>query len=283
MTSMSAVNGAIKSGTEREWKVGLINNTQKYLTAETFGFKINVTGTALKKKQIFSLVEDSEELICIRSNLGRYLSGDKYGNVTCEAEEIGQSERFAIEYAKDNSGRWAFRNVLHGLYLGCVNEIPKFASSVSENELWTIQLSIHPMVHMRNVHRKRYVHLGENELQITQVIPWGIKPFLLLEYVDGKYAIKTYDNRYLKMNGELSHTLSEDGRYNLEIRTGENGGLVFQDKSGCYLTGVGSTAIMKGRMKQVGKDELFTLDETHPSVRLLSYFNKKVSIKQGIF
>lgn len=282
MTAVNGVNGVNKAA-ETGWKVGLINYAQKYLTAESFGCKINVSGTALKKKQTFTLVQDPvEEVVYIKSHLGRYLSADKYGNVTCEAEEPDQTEKFSVEYDKNSSGRWAFRNVVHGNFLGGTDDNLKcFSKSVTDYDLWIVQLSIHPQVHLRNVNRKRYAHVCDDQLQVTQTIPWGEKSLLFLDFVEGRYALKTFDNRYLQTNGELSEQLSNNAKFTLEIRSGQNGGLAFRDCNGCYLTGVGATATMKGRNKAVGKDELFTLEDTHPQVVLFAYNGKKVSIKQG--
>ncbi|XP_005108068.2 fascin [Aplysia californica] len=275
------------SKSELQWKVGLINSSKKYLTAESFGFKINVSGTTLKKKQTFILEQDShEDFLYIRSHTGRYLSSDKYGNVTCEteAEERTASEKFSVEYDKNGSGRWAFRNLEHGNYLGGSEDNFKcFSKSVTEADLWIVQLSIHPQVNLRNVNRKRYAHLKDEQLQVTEVIPWGQEALIILHFEEGKYALKTYDNRFLNRDGTLSADLTDEGRYTLEIRSGANSGLAFKDVTGTYLTAVGATATMKGRNKTVSKDELFTLEDSCPQVILTSLANnKKVSTRQGV-
>ncbi|ESO84220.1 hypothetical protein LOTGIDRAFT_108036 [Lottia gigantea] len=283
---MNGVNGHKNGGVNyHQWKVGLLNSSMKYLTAETFGFKINASGTALKKKQTWTLEQDlTEEVVYIKSHLNRYMSADKYGNVTCEAEEKDEdpSQKFAIEYAKDGSGKWAIRNVMHGNYLsGDDDNVKCFSKNISDKELWVGQLSIHPQVNLHNVNRKRYARLCDDELQVTAVIPWGQESLIILHFEDGKYALKTCDNRFLHRDGHLVDTLEDDAKFTLEIRSGANSGLAFRDSAGTYLTAVGATAVMKGRNKSVGKDELFTLEDTKPQVVIQAYSGKKVSIKQG--
>lgn len=281
MSETNGINGHKPAGLQ--WKAGLVTSSNKYLTAEKFGFKINASGTALKNKQIWMLEQDlNEEVVYIRSFLGRYLSSDKYGNVTCDADEPGPSEKFAIEYTK-GAGKWLFRQIEHGNYLGNSGENVKcFAKSPGESEHWTVQLSIHPQVHLRNVNRKRYAHLKDDEIQCTEVIPWGQNALIILEFVEGKYALKTYDNRYLHKDGGLVEALDDSSKFTLEIKSGQISGLAFKDNDGRYLTAVGSTASMKGRNKAVTKDELFTIEDSHPQVVVIAYNGKLASIRQGI-
>jgi len=77
------------SWTKGIWLVGVINAQHKYLTAETFGFKINANGASLKKKQTWYLepAGDGSEAICLKSHLNRYLAVDQFGNITCDSVE----------------------------------------------------------------------------------------------------------------------------------------------------------------------------------------------------
>lgn len=92
-------NGAEGSCWEKGiWLVGLINSQFKYLTAETFGHKINANGVSLKKKQTWTLepAGDGSDSICLKSHLERYLAVDQFGNVTCDATEKDYESYFEI-------------------------------------------------------------------------------------------------------------------------------------------------------------------------------------------
>ena len=289
MSEVNGINGHKPTAGGLQWKVGIVNSeTNKYLTAEKFGFKINVTGTALKSKQIFTLEQDlNDPAVYIRSWLGRYLTSDKYGEVKCEAEEPEEDGKFTIEYKA--TGQWTFKHFKFSNYLQLDSKnkdnVKCFAQDTSKADSgWTVQLSIHPQLHLRNINRKKFAHSANDEIQFTELTPWGQSALIFLEFVEGKYALRASDGRYLHKNGglmDVSNDLSDDAKFSLEIKSGANAGLAFKDDDGRYLTAVGATASMKGRNKTITKDELFTIEDSHPQVVIIAHNEKKASIKYG--
>jgi len=135
-----------------QWKLGLLHSHGRYLTAETFGFKINATGTALRKKQLWTLEYDSsasthDDTVYIRSHLGRYLSGDRRGNAACSSEELTDAEKFSVECHPDGSGRWAIRNRSTGFYFGGNDErLVCHEKQPGPDDWWTPHFAFPPQV-----------------------------------------------------------------------------------------------------------------------------------------
>ena len=291
-----AMNG-VKGPESQQWRVGLINSHGKYLTAETFGFKINASGATMRKKQvwIFEHEPKGDDIIYIKSHLGRYLSSDKRGNVSCNSESTGQEQKFCIVYEDTrkggtDSGKWAIRSAQYGTYFGgsedkliCNEKAPR------ASEWWTVHLAVHPQVNLKNVNRKKYARFepGDDEkdtadtIQVKDLIPWGEEAIITLEFAEGKYALKSCNNMYLDREGYLVEDRDENCVYTLQIRSGQYSGMALKDCEGRFLTGVGMNATMQGRNTTVGKDELFTIEDSHPQVFFVAHNSKKVSIKQG--
>lgn len=280
------MNGIHSEGLQ--WRVGLVNHQNKYLTAETFGFKVNASGLTMRKKQLWIIEQDpsEEETVYIKSHLGRYISTDKKGNVTCSNEDRGQEEKFTITYAKD--GRWAFQNKVNKYYFGATEDsVLCYEKSPTKSEYWTIRLAVHPHVNIKNVNRKKYAHLSKenDKLQVDELTPWGEDALITLEFVNGKYAVKTCDERYLCKDGSLvEESRPADNpaiQFTLEIRSGQYSGMALKDCDGKYLTAIGRDAVMQSKNKTVSKDELFTLEDSHPQVFITAHNGKMVSTKQG--
>ncbi|XP_060080107.1 protein singed-like [Ylistrum balloti] len=285
--STNGVNGHSKdSVSELSWKVGLLNCNTKYLTAESFG-KLNITGSSLKKKQVWTIEHDRDNdgVIYLKSPQTEesYLSRDRFRNVTLA--EKGEESRFSVEYGDgEYSGLWAFRNVKSQAFLGTKGDelVCTKEGKPTKMEYWTVQLSIHPQVNIRHVNRNRYAHLCNDELQCTEVTPWGPEALIILEFHKGKYALRTSDDRYVNSDGSLSSECSEGTLFMLEIRSGKEVGLAFKDFQQRYITAIGTTATMKGRNTTVGRDELFAIEDSHPQVVFVSEAGKMASVKQGV-
>ena len=147
-------------------------------------------------------------------------------------------------------------------------------------------------VNLRSVHRQKYacLHLASEDadqqdvdgVRICSVIPWGWKALFALEFVDGRYAIRTNDDRYLRRDGSMvAGPPPPDATFAVELKAG-GAGLAFRDGGGRYLTAVGRDAVVQARNTSAGKDELFVVEEGHPQVVIFAHNGKMVSIKQGL-
>ncbi|KAF3700130.1 Fascin 55 kDa actin-bundling protein Singed-like protein p55 [Channa argus] len=261
---------------------GLINYENRYLTAEAFGFKVNASGTSMKKKQIWTLEQDEQDgqVVFLRSHLGRYLASDKDGKITCGAERPDPDCHFLIVAQSD--GRWALQSETYMRYFGgSADYLSCFSQVIGEQELWAVHLALHPQASLLSVARKRYAHLSasDGEISVDSNIPWGVDSLVTLVYLDGKYSLKTCDNRFLSNDGKLVKENTNTTCFTLELKSGK---LTFKDSDGKYLTPVGPTGTLRsGRCSKPGKDELFDLEESHPQVVFQAANKRFVSVKQG--
>ncbi|KAG1669285.1 Protein singed [Nymphon striatum] len=189
------------SGSKTQWSIGLLNNQHKYLTAETFGCKINANGSSLKKKQLWTLeVSSDDNTVCLRSHLNKYLAVDQFGN-----------------------------NEVRKYYLGaCTDKLICAAKTPGKAELWTPHLHARPQVNIRSVGRKRLI----------QTFLGATIPCSLWNFRDQKYAIhNSCTNSYLQADGRLSTTF--DAVHTLFTLEFHSGYLALKDNVGQYLSPTG--------------------------------------------
>ena len=266
-----------------KWNLGLLHGaTKKYLTLETFGFKLNVDGTSLKKKQMWTLEQDEGTQICyFRSHLNRYLSADNKGNVKCEEEERSEETKFTVE--TQASGKWALKS-FYGAYFGGTSDQLKCVAKISETELWSIQLAMHPQVNVMSCRRTRYAHLNTKTetVEATEIIPWGADAMLTLEFDanEGKYAFVTSNKMYLNSDGSLHEDPKKKSLFTIEFHEGE---VAFRTDKGNYLAAVGTGKIQAGKNTTVGKDELFIIQDSPPQVSFIGQRDRRLSIHQGTY
>jgi len=280
--------GAVKEGPSPVpqtgcWTLGLINSEFKYLSAESFGFHVSCCGKTMTKKQMWLLEpNDDGASVFLKSHLDKYLAVDQFGYVTCENDAKDDTAKFEISVSDDSSGRWAFRSVNRGDYLGGTQDkLVCSAKTPGSAELWHVHLVIRPQMNIRSKGRRRFAALEEDEVQVEQNVAWGEKTLFTLEWREEayKYAVKA-DNKYLGRDGKVVDRVTEDCLFAVEYYGGY---LALKDQQGMYMSPIGAKAVMKSRSKVVTTDELFSLEKPIPQVSIQAVGSGKyVSVKQGL-
>jgi len=266
------------SGETLSWSFGLRNAAGNYLTAETFGNRINCNASIMKKKQIFFLEQDaSTGKVYIRTPQGKYLSTTAAGAFSGDGEGKGPNEAFEIEAQPD--GRWALKGA-HGYYAGGAGEkVDAFTKVIGQDRLWVVQLAMHPQCCIRNVNRKKYVHLEADTLNTSELIPWGEDAMLTLVFHnEGKYGLQASNGKYLSSTGALKDNADADTRFVIEFFSSQ---IAFKSHNGLYLTALGAKGTLKATKERIGLDELFVLEDSHPQLKLLANNKRRVSVRAG--
>jgi fascin 1 len=230
------------------------------------------------KKQIFTLEQDpGKPTVSIKTHLGKYLSANVKGELTASSDTKGPNEQFVVLAQPD--GRWVFKGP-HNYYLsGSEQNVHCFAREFGETEKWTIHLAIHPQVAMRNDNRSRYVHLAASGTELTtdELVPWGDDAMVVVEFHNGRYAIRASNRLYLSFDGKLVNHVGETELYILEFFESK---VAFKTPQGKYLQPYGAPGKLCVRREEVGKDELFSLEDSHPQVTLIGDNGKFASNAQ---
>ena len=268
------------SGEKMNLMFGLVNCEGKYLTAESFGFKINANGTALRKKQTWTFEQEAgQEGGYLKSPQGRYLAADKNGNVRCDIEEKEADAKFDVEVQKD--GRWGIKSKYGHYMVGSGDSVSCSARKPDDKSVWAVHLALHPQVNLKSVSRKRHLHLIGDEIFANEDIPWGKDAVITLEFLGTKYALRAADGRYLNKSGKLVDKVSSDCELVLEFYDNL---VAFRDEDGHYLCPYGPKGkIQAGKKATLSstKDELYEMGDSHAQCILIANNGRKVSIKQG--
>lgn len=270
---------AVVTGRTLDWTFGLRGADGRYLTQEMFGFAINANGPRLKKKQIFTLEQAGDGNVYIKTHLGRYLYGLADGKFLGDAEE--RTPDCALQIDPQPDGTWAIKTS-HGYYLNGTGEnLSAFVKDLPANGTgnWVVHLAMHPQINLMNVMRKRYVHLEDGELHCNEDIPWGQDALLTFVFFDdGRYGFIACNGMYLNTTGRLQSVPDDDCKFQLGFHDHQ---LSFRDQHGRYLSAMGGKGILKGNKQKIGKDQLFTLQDSEPQFVFKNDKGKYVSVRQS--
>ncbi|CAH8619393.1 Fascin [Schistosoma haematobium] len=289
-------------------KIGILHiPSGRFLTAEVFNNEINISGTALRRRQVWSLITDRKnaDTLFLQNSLGRFLSVNKDGKISTSLKSDCE-ERFRLEFAPDGTGEWAFKSDAYGFYLtGTDTQVSCFSKSPV---WWSFRLATHPQVHIRHQFRSRYLRLLNDglELRADQPYPWGPESVIWIEQPTmvasqgfgrgpniplvgkaavsrlGRVAFRMPNGKYLKSNGEMCGEMDDSTLFSFEYRPGNPGTFAFRDQTGHYLTTIGPGTTKVKTNTNIGKEELFLIEHAALQVGIVAHNGKFASVKQGI-
>ncbi|KAL7056114.1 hypothetical protein AAHC03_021089 [Spirometra sp. Aus1] len=279
----------------------------RLLTSETFQGSLNVSGTSLKRRQIWTIYTDEANptAFFLQNHMGRYLSASRDGKVSVLSEEPGDEERFLILFDANGSGEVAIQSEKHQLYLQWTDNGMRCFSK--EPVWWGIRLAIHPQVHLLNVHRNNYVRSAkqDSELRAVQKAPQSKKFLLWLEQLPlpnmssragqeaslpkgeigrlSRVAIRSQSGRYLCADGTLTDSINKCTLFSVSFKPGKTPTFLFQDDHGDYLT-IGSGGILKVKAgsRAARREDFFALKTPSIQVRLWAFNKKFACVKHGL-
>ena len=227
--------------------------------------------------------EESREVYLRRVGSRYILSSETLSKKTCP-DLLSTEAEFNLLY--DTEGRVALKSQQFNRFLGVDldafpnGELQCKATEPGDAEWWTIKLFDHPQIHLRSTESKQYAYYNQeaNQIHCNQIVPWGQKCQLTLEFLDGKYVVKTIDNKYLHRNGDLVKDPSPDTLFALHMKFWT--GIALMDCKGKFLNTVGYNCVLQ--TKDTGRKH-FEVEASMPQVSLKSSDNGKyLSIKSGI-
>ena len=260
---------------------GLMNSEGFYLTSEKFGNQVSVTGISLRYKQIWHF-ESNESLHMkgyLKSPFQNYLESDKNGVITCDKDTKSENHLFEVEFTDE--GKWMFKDC-YGKYLTGTNKNIRcqLKDKAGINATWAIHITNHPQCNIKNVARKRYVHLSDDEFRADEDFPWGKDYVITVEYHQGKYVFRDLNGRYLNgVTGFLDDKCSDDTLFSIFLNGIWYG---FKCSNKKYLTVQGSKGRLIASKETFGKDEQFLFEESKPQCFFTANNGRKLTVKQGL-
>ncbi|CAH8541441.1 unnamed protein product [Schistosoma turkestanicum] len=289
-------------------RIGILHiPSGRFLTAEVFNNEINISGTALRRRQVWSLITDRKhtDTLFLQNSFGRFLSVNKDGKISASLKP-GCEERFRLEFSPDSTGEWAFKSDAYGFYLtGSDTQVSCFSKSPV---WWSVRLATHPQVHIRHQFRSRYLRLLNDglELRADQPYPWGPDSVIWIEQPPmvasqcfgrgsnipsvgkaavsrlGRIAFKMPNGKYLKPNGEMCDEMDDSTLFSFEYHPGSPSTFAFRNQNGHYLTTIGPGTVKVKANTNIAKEELFLIEHAALEIGILAHNGKYASVKQGI-